>query len=278
MKILIVTLTNPNAPHVWKQTAQSVFAAQMAYTGGACDWFVRAHDNTHPEPYVNITHNYNVARQAALDGGYDAMLSIECDMIVPPDTIQRLIDCESDIAYGLYVFRHGFYRWSAYTELGLFGGWSISRNPAEAKAAWGKVIDVAGVGLGCTLIRRHVLEQVPFRLYDGNDDDWIISEYAEQAARVGLDLSQPKHKMFANDWLFAMDAQHYGFTQRCDLGLVCGHLSYKPFPLALWPDPDAERLYQRKPLSGVTFEPAERIEVACGMGETLVPVLEPEAA
>ena len=71
---------------------------------------------------------------------------------------------------------------------------------------WGNVIDTTGVGLGCTLIRREVLEAIPFRVVD----KWI-----------------------ANDWYFALDVAEKGFTQAHDCGVVCGHIDgYR----VLWPD------------------------------------------
>jgi hypothetical protein len=98
-------------------------------------------------------------------------------------------------------------------------GRSIRKDPEQAKAAWGKVIDVAGVGTGCTLIKREVLEQIEFR-------------------------TDEMHPDVHHDWVFAYDLQQKGFVQRCDMSVVCGHISMTPFPRILWPDPDAPRMYR----------------------------------
>lgn len=182
-----------------------------------------------------------------LNGRYDALLTIESDMIVPPDTLQRLVACESGVAYGLYVFRHTRHNWSAYISLAETTGRSISDDADEARAAWGTVKDVAGVGLGCTLIRRDVLEAIPFRLFEDAPDKT------------------------ACDWAFAYDCQQVGITQRCDLGVVCGHQTYKPYPMILWPDPNDPRLYRRESLGGVTMKeikPGDQFNV--GMGEMML--------
>ncbi len=177
-----------------------------------------------------VTAKYNHGRTVTLAGDYAAMLQIEDDMIVPPDTLMRLWDTGADIAYGLYCWRHGDMRWSAYTEISDGHGTSLSQNRAAAQAAWGKVIDVQGIGSGCTLIRRHVLECLPFR----------------------------KHRDACCDWGLAMDAQAAGFRQVCDLGVVCGHMTSEmdtrpAFPITygkkgppriIWPDPDREGLGQ----------------------------------
>jgi len=240
MRILAVTPAHP-AYTIKPQTWQSIQAAFAAHDGPV-DWIFTTGDNPHKVGYENVTHHHNKARAIALAGGYDAILSIEADMIIPPDTINRLIACDSDIAYGLYVFRHKLHRWSAYTELGLFGGWSVSVDRDLSREKWGQVMDVAGVGMGCTLIRRPVFEKLEFRLYDGRDD-WIQEEHAERMRKhlPAIDPKRPRTSMLCDDWMLAMEAQHYGFSQRCDLGLVCGHVDDTG---VLWPDIDKPEMFR----------------------------------
>jgi len=40
-----------------------------------------------------------------LDQGFDALLTIEHDMVIPPDALLKLLDTKADVVYGLYVFR-----------------------------------------------------------------------------------------------------------------------------------------------------------------------------
>lgn len=174
-----------------------------------------------------VTAKYNHGRDMLLAGDYDAIATIEDDMIVPPDALIKLWDTGADIAYGLYCWRHqGFHKWSAYTEIGDRHGVALSDDPEAAKAAWGSVIEVQGIGNGCTLIRRHVLEAMPFR----------------------------KHRKACCDWGLAYDAQRRGYRQACDLSVVCGHMAidneqHKGFPIVygqwgppriIWPDPDLD--------------------------------------
>lgn len=141
------------------------------------------------------------------------MLCIESDMILPKDTITRLLDCEAHIAYGLYALRHAGHRtWSAALSVEDKKMISVSEDSEQARAAWGTIGDVQGIGQGCTLIRREVLEAIPFRLWKGVSCDWPL----------------------------AIDARKQGFTQRCNYGLLCGHMSLTPSPVTLWPDIDAE--------------------------------------
>jgi hypothetical protein len=196
---------------------------------------------------LNITHQYNKARAMTLEGGYDALLCVESDMIVPPDTLTRLVACESDVAYGLYVFRHTKHAWSAYTSMEYTTGRSLSDDPDLAREVFGQVVDVEGVGLGCTLIKRSVLEGVAFRLQPDAPDKTSC------------------------DWTFALDCKAYNYTQRCDTGLVCGHLSYKPYPMALWPDITTDKLYRRDTLPGVEMKAIkDGDQFNIGLGELML--------
>ncbi len=169
---------------------------------------------------------YLDAQNLFLTGTWDVLIALEDDMVLPPDTFLRLhkmLHQGADIAYGVYVWRHALenQQWSAYTELHELGGRSLCRDPERAKADWGNVIEVAGVGLGVTAIQRRVLETVRFE-------------------RRGAG---------ANDWYLALDAKTRGFIQRCDLGLVCGHMSLTPSPRIYWPDPTQPDLVRTEFLS-----------------------------
>jgi hypothetical protein len=211
------------------------------------DFLLAANDNPYDQPYLNITHQYNKARQLTLDGGYDYLFTVESDMIIPPDTLKRLTAQSCGVAYGLYVFRHTQHNLSAYTAMEQLNGVSLSDDPERTRREWGKVINVAGVGLGCTLISHNTLRRIKFRL---------------------LDDAPTKT---ACDWVFALDCQANGITQRCDLGVVCGHQSYTPYPLILWPDVNEPKFYRRETLPGVEMKPIQNGQTfTVGMGETVL--------
>jgi hypothetical protein len=243
MKTLIFCPLNPNQPRLWGRTVQSIFRLQW---DGPLDWLFVANDNPHDEPYDNVTHNYERARRQALAGGYDALLTVEADMIVPPDALTKLVACESDVAYGLYVWRHGRRKWSAYTAVETRYGKSLSEDSERAKAAWGQIVDVAGVGLGCTLIRRRVL--------------------------AGLDFHMGDERQVSCDWYFALDCQAEGYTQRAHLGVVCGHQSMKPWPQIVWPSNEGRLYYVEslEPPLEKRLTPGETVSVQVGMGENAI--------
>lgn len=169
-------------------------------------------------PGNTVTKKYQEAQQVFLAGGWDAMLCLEHDNIVPMDALTKLAALDCDVAYGLYVLRHGQKVWSAITDLDTWSLKSLSDDANAARAAWGSVVDVAGIGQGCTLIKRHVLEQFPLRNWKGVSCDWAL----------------------------AMDVRAAGLTQRCDLSVIVGHQTLAPSPQTLWPDVNEEKLYRQE--------------------------------
>lgn len=142
---------------------------------------------------------------------YDAVLSVEYDNVIPADTIQRLAVIDADVAHGLYCNRRPPYLWLANIEITLARGITFARNGPTAQAAWGNVVQTQGVGLGCTLIHRRVLDNVPFR-------------------------REPGHPC-ADDWFFALDCVAAGYRLAHDCGCVVGHI-LEDGQRIVWPTPD----------------------------------------
>lgn len=199
---------------LYGRALQSIYNLEWS---GQLDHYTANGGDDYMDGNATVTRKYEEARQVFLAGSWDALLCAEYDMIVPADGLKRLAALDADIAYGLYCFRHGGRReWSAYTELTVKSGTSLSKQPNEARRLWGSAMDVAGIGQGFTLIKRHVLEAMPFRNWPG----------------------------VCSDWALAIDAGRTGLTQVCDLGAVCGHMTLTPSPQILWPDPNEEKLYR----------------------------------
>jgi len=212
MNVLIYCPLNPKQPRIFARSLQSILTLDWPHPA---ETIFGRDDNPKPGQagYDNLLEKHNRARELALAGGYDALLLVEADMILPGDALARLSLVDADVAYGLYCSRHGRYQWLAFSELSEHTGVSIDRNRRFCVDSWGKVIPTAGVGMGCTLIRRNVLEAVPFRRYGS----------------------------CADDWYFSLDCQVHGFTQAHDLGVVCGHILNEGAPKIIWPtisDPD----------------------------------------
>jgi len=199
MKILVYCPLQPTAPKAHTATLRSLidlhWMEPLDIVIGREDMAKRP---DHAAGYQNLTEKYRGARRMTLEGGYDALLTVEADMLLPNMTLERLSRLEADIAYGLYVSRRAAHFWLAFTSCEAdFKARSFSKDPNLCREAWGAAVETKGIGMGCTLIRRHVLEQIDFRCPDTS---------------------------VCNDWYFSLDAQAAGFHQVHDCGVVCGHI------------------------------------------------------
>lgn len=156
----------------------------------------------------SVLDKFQNGRRLFLAGDYDAMLTVEYDNIAPVDALQRLARVDADVAYGLYCSRISP-RWLAFWRLFDESGITYSKDEPTVKAAWGNVIETCGVGFGCTLIHRRVLEAISFRIVPGHP--------------------------CANDWHFSLDCMKAGFVQKHDCAVVVGHIiSQRPLSV-VWP-------------------------------------------
>ncbi len=161
MRVLIYTPTYGDGPMT--DTLESV----QAQRGERVRWtYEISWHNPHDEPMANVLAQYQRARQMALDEGYDALLTVEHDIRLSERwTVQRMADTDAGVVYAPYLLRHGLPSLSAWQFRHFKNlGHSLSLYPEElARYRKAKTGPVSGVGFGCTLIRREVLERISFR-------------------------------------------------------------------------------------------------------------------
>ncbi len=195
---------------LYGRTVESILNAVPV---GLIDYLFSYGDPDGSDKGENVRAAYHHGQAVFLNGDWDAMLTVESDQIIPVDTLQRLTQIDAGVAYGLYIWRYGSRNWTAYTAHDDDGKpmHSVSNDPEQAREWWGTVQDVTGWGFGCTLIHRYVLELV----------DWTSGVLPDEALARLCNLQ--------------------GVPQKCDLGVVVGHIQHKE-ALVLWPDPDADDL------------------------------------
>lgn len=193
--LLIFTPTFENGPQ--KRTMESV-AAQV----GAPSFDHHVNWLKKPLPgrdVANVIAHYQQGQAMCLEGGYDAMVTVEHDMILPPNALQALCATDAPVVYGAYMLRHGTPALNAwrYHDNNRLGA-TLSLYPRELKQhmarGWAKV---SGVGWGCTLIRREVLGRVTIHS-DGPGD--------------------------AGDLAFAHDCLRLRLLQVARFDVACGHI------------------------------------------------------
>lgn len=133
---------------------------------------------------------YDAREQAAkyfLESDCDYMLFLDSDMVPPADMLIKLIRHDKSIVSAL-----AFRRVPNYEPC-------IFKNDMEFYLDYPKdLIEVTGVGMACTLIKKEVFEKVP--------QPWFTP------TAIGEDLS------------FCKRATDAGYKIFCDTNLICGHV------------------------------------------------------
>ena len=149
------------------ETVTALFALEWE---GALSFLLQRDPAGRPDGIENHWRQYARGRETFLRGPYDALLVVESDIIVPPDALARLAALDCDVAYGVYVFRNKTSRVVNVFERYPDSGGKPARNAGESltvRGLWAEaqqrgVVPCSGGGLGIILIKRHVLEAVPF--------------------------------------------------------------------------------------------------------------------
>lgn len=208
-------LLNQQQPTLYTETFESIRGLKW---DGKMDMLLLREDKIKEGGYKNNLRKMQDARNVLLAGPYDYMFTVEADMIIPQMALERLVKVNADVAYGFYCSRHASRRWLLFDET---GNEVTDEYRNRVLSQWGKVVPSWGMGFGCTLIKRHVLEKIDFRR-------------VERGA--------------AADAYFAEDVRVAGLVQKHDLGVLCGHI-IQPYPLqVVYPDnkPPYYKIWQRK--------------------------------
>lgn len=178
------------------ETVEAILSLRWIH--GPVEWNFQW-DNPYDDGRLNILHQYQVGRERFLAGDGEALMIVESDIIPPPETLEKLAALDCDVAYGVYRFRvsNVVNVFERYPGQPRNEGESLTLHPLKLKqAVWAGRTLCSGGGLGCVLVRRRVLEKIPFRLegQTGHCDGW-----------------------------FNQDVLRAGFTQMADMSVVCGH-------------------------------------------------------
>jgi hypothetical protein len=229
----------------WFQRALASHEALIDAAPCRAEWLLLRHQRGMEEGARAVLLAWQTATERMRAGDYTHLLTLEDDMVVPPDALTKLLALDVPVAYGLYVWRRKPYFWNAYRTMSMDNGASWSYDQAHTAAQMlinAAPVQTQGLGNGCTLIKREVLDICPWR----------------------LDLGRA-----APDWWFANDCLAAGIAQWHHFGVVCGHMTLLPSPRVLWPAVNqhdrADTYHQMLDLSFAPFAPhadyQQRIEI-----------------
>ena len=144
----------------------------------------------------------NQLARKALNDECDYIMFIDADMILPPKAIDDLIDMNLNIVSGLY-----FAKGKPYLPVAR-----IKKNDDDIDHKFletfefGKVMKVAGAGMGCCLIKADVLKKLEY--------PWFKFEWKKIKGSM---------QQLAEDLYFCNAAKKIGYDTYLNTGIVCEH-------------------------------------------------------
>ena len=148
--------------------------------------------------YFDYVKGYDCARarneiaKLALRYNFDYVLMIDSDVSVPKETLNKLLECETDIAVGWYYKKR-----TRTDETVIF---DFGKDFNNKNMIYGKILmeannpfDIKGGGLGIALVNVNVFRKMPYPYfkYVIYDNDTILSEdlyFCSEARKYGMNI------------------------------------------------------------------------------------------
>lgn len=140
---------------------------------------------------------------------YDYMLSVDSDIVLPRDSLVKMLQADKDIISGLYIQRiPGTQTVEAYMDTPNGGCTNIPYSLLENRG----IVEIAACGMGCALIKSEVFRKM---------------EYPHFLYKEALD-----HKnTVSEDVYFCLKARSIGFKVWADTSIKCDHIGMSTFSL-----------------------------------------------
>ncbi len=148
----------------------------------------------------NVYEARNIIREKVLKEGYDYLMSIESDHLVPKDIIENLLAHKKKVVGGWYYSRRN----DGTSIVNLLPPWQGRKEPNFKSEP--NLIKVFSMGTGAILIHRSILEKIKFR--------WEEYTYEDTGTKAG----------WWDDIWFYVDAQRQGIPVWCDKSLYVKHM------------------------------------------------------
>lgn len=119
---------------------------------------------------VYVTESQNLIRKKFLEGNYEYLFSLEVDIFPSRNVIEKLLSCKKEIVSVPYFIDFAEDSKLYFEQFTVVDKTIKSFVPVMEKAFQdykGKLLQTSANGIGCSLIHRHIIEQLPFR-YDLN--------------------------------------------------------------------------------------------------------------
>lgn len=168
--------------------------SQMIYSNHMQFWFRLGRDTGHDFIFfsprrMNIDNMRNMAAKLAIENECDYLLFIDDDVLVPFDTLQRLLACDADVAAGWtvirgYPYKNMFFRWTDASKQNL-EHWP---DPVPAP----EIVECGAVGFSCCLLKVETLKKIsrPYFItgpFNTEDIYYCLKVQKEAQGRIVVD-------------------------------------------------------------------------------------------
>ena len=157
----------------------------------------------HTTKWQNIVKARNNIVEEVLKHNFTHLFFMDSDMTFPENALSRLMQHDKDIVGGLYTTKVPPFNTTAFK-----GGVNGSKEPwtSFTPTLEDGLVELDGIGTGCLLIRREVLESM----------SWPWFWYEESPDKPNT--------MMSEDIYFCLMAREMGFKMWCDTTILCGHV------------------------------------------------------
>jgi glycosyltransferase involved in cell wall biosynthesis len=132
---------------------------------------------------------------------YDYLFSVDSDIILPKDTLVKMLAADKDVITGLYIQRiPGTHTLELYMDT---AGGGMGNIPAELLPK-DSIVEIAGCGFGCTLVKGDVFRKMEYPHF-----------YYKSALTIQDTVSE--------DVYFCKKARETGFRIWADTSIICNH-------------------------------------------------------
>ena len=170
-----------------------------------------------PEPVIDVSRDKAV--QAAIQAGARWLFFLDSDLIIPPDTLPRLLAHDKMIVGGLYVRRHN----PPFNEMLKFRtDGQPGLNPIrDGEYIPGSLLECDAIATGCMLINTEVFDKMkPFEIT-------INGQRARPGWFLWTEWRLPQGA--SEDFSFCMRAREAGIQVYCDTSILCKHIGPAKF-------------------------------------------------
>lgn len=165
------------------------FKSLWGLRGQAGFAYVRGHD-------TGISRN-KLAR-LAIDGGYDHILYVDADMVIPENALELMMQGDADVVAALYPKRSDHSVANVYMESPGSG------LPYEKVDGLPDRVPISFCGFGCVLVRTELLRRMEYPWFQ-------FCEY-------------PNGDFLSEDFFFCQEAMRAGAVMEADTRVRCGHI------------------------------------------------------